>query len=78
MGASWMYQPQGDTYKSTRLLLETLVQTRAKGGNLLLDIGPKANGEIPIEEEDRLREMEPVDVCELGLHLWSAPVGDHQ
>ena len=57
MGASWMYQPQGDTYKSTRQLLETLIQTRAKGGNLLLDIGPKANGEIPIEEEDRLREM---------------------
>lgn len=57
MGASWMYQPQGDTYKSTRQLLETLIQTRAKGGNLLLDIGPKANGEIPEEEEDRLREM---------------------
>ncbi len=57
MGASWMYQPQGDTYKSTRQLLETLIQTRAKGGNLLLDIGPKANGEIPAEEEDRLREM---------------------
>ena len=57
MGASWMYQPQGDMYKSTRQLLETLFQTRAKGGNLLLDIGPKANGEIPAEEEDRLREM---------------------
>ena len=57
MGASWMYQPQGDAYKSTRQLLDTLIQTRAKGGNLLLDIGPKANGEIPIEEEDRLREM---------------------
>jgi alpha-L-fucosidase len=57
MGASWMYQPQGDTYKSTRQLIDTLVQTRAKGGNLLLDIGPKANGEIPTEEEDRLREM---------------------
>ena len=57
MGASWMYQPQGDVYKSTRQLLETLIQTRAKGGNLLLDIGPKANGEIAEEEEDRLREM---------------------
>jgi len=57
MGASWMYQPQGDVYKSTRQLLDTLIQTRAKGGNLLLDIGPKANGEIPTEEEDRLREM---------------------
>lgn len=57
MGQSWMYQPQDDLYKSTRDLLRLLIQTRAKGGNLLLDIGPKANGEIPIEQEDRLREM---------------------
>jgi alpha-L-fucosidase len=57
MGQSWMYQPQDDTYKSTRELLRLLFQTRAKGGNLLLDIGPKANGEIPSEQEDRLREM---------------------
>ena len=57
MGQSWQYQPQDDNYKSTRQLLELLFQTRAKGGNLLLDIGPKANGELPIEEEDRLREM---------------------
>jgi alpha-L-fucosidase len=57
MGQSWMYQPQDDTYKSTRQLLDLLFQTRAKGGNLLLDIGPKANGELPIQEEDRLREM---------------------
>lgn len=57
MGQSWMYQPQDDTYKSTRQLLDLLFQTRAKGGNLLLDVGPKANGELPIQEEDRLREM---------------------
>jgi len=57
MGQSWMYQPQDDVYKPTRDLLKLLFQTRAKGGNLLLDIGPKANGEIPSEQEDRLREM---------------------
>jgi len=57
MGQSWMYQPQDDVYKPSRELIRLLLQTRAKGGNLLLDIGPKANGEIPIEQEDRLREM---------------------
>jgi len=57
MGDAWQYQPQNDPYKSGRQLIRTLIQTRAKGGNLLLDIGPKPNGEIPIQEEDRLREI---------------------
>jgi alpha-L-fucosidase len=29
----------------------------AKGGNFLLNVGPKPNGELPIEEEERLREI---------------------
>ena len=31
--------------------------TRAKGGNLLLNVGPKPNGEIQIEQESILREI---------------------
>ena len=57
MGQAWQYQPQNDPYKSGRELISLLIQTRAKGGNLLLDVGPKPNGELPIQEEDRLREM---------------------
>ena len=57
IGEAWQYQPQNDTYKSGREILRLLIQTRAKGGNLLLDVGPKPNGEIPIQEEDRLREI---------------------
>ncbi len=38
-------------------MIRLLVQTRAKGGNFLLNVGPKPNGELPIEEEERLREM---------------------
>ena len=34
-----------------------LVETRAKGGNLLLNVGPKPDGELPIEQEERLREI---------------------
>jgi alpha-L-fucosidase len=34
-----------------------LVQTRARGGNLLLNVGPKPDGELPIEQEERLREI---------------------
>ena len=57
MGSAWQYQPQNDHYKSGRQLIHSLVQTRAKGGNLLLNIGPKPNGELAIEQEERLREM---------------------
>ena len=57
MGEAWQYQPQNDPYKSGRQLIRLLIQTRAKGGNLLLDVGPKPNGELPIQEEDRLREI---------------------
>lgn len=57
IGSAWQYQPQREIYKSGAELIRLLVETRARGGNLLLNIGPKANGEIPIEEEDRLREI---------------------
>lgn len=57
MGAAWQYQPQNETYKPGRELIRLLIQTRAKGGNLLLDVGPKPNGELPIEQEERLREI---------------------
>jgi alpha-L-fucosidase len=34
-----------------------LTEIRAKGGNFLLNIGPKPNGEIQIEQETILREV---------------------
>jgi alpha-L-fucosidase len=57
MGTSWQYQPQNEHYKTGGELIRLLIQTRAKGGNFLLNVGPKPNGELPIEEEERLREI---------------------
>jgi alpha-L-fucosidase len=57
MGTSWQYQPRNDVYKSGYELIRLLFETRAKGGNLLLNIGPKPDGELPIEQEERLREL---------------------
>jgi len=57
MGTQWQYKPTNETYKSGKQLIMTLVETRAKGGNLLLNIGPKPDGELPIEQEERLREI---------------------
>ena len=57
MGTSWQYQPRNEVYKSGLELIRLLYETRAKGGNLLLNVGPKPDGELPIEQEERLREL---------------------
>jgi alpha-L-fucosidase len=57
MGTEWPWKPTNEEYKSGTQLIEIAIETRAKGGNLLLNIGPKPDGEIPIEQESRLREI---------------------
>jgi alpha-L-fucosidase len=57
MGNEWPYKPTNENYKSGGDLISTLIETRAKGGNLLLNIGPKPDGEMAIQQEDRLREV---------------------
>jgi alpha-L-fucosidase len=57
MGTEWPYRPAQEKYKSGTELIEMLIETRAKGGNLLLNVGPKPDGELPIEQEERLREI---------------------
>ena len=57
MGTEWPWKATNEIYKSGTELLEILIETRAKGGNLLLNIGPKPDGEIAIDQESRLREI---------------------
>jgi alpha-L-fucosidase len=57
MGTQWHYKPTNEVYKSGGQLIGILIETRAKGGNLLLNVGPKPDGELPIEQEERLREI---------------------
>jgi alpha-L-fucosidase len=57
MGTQWQYKPTNDNLKSATRLIEILVETRAKGGNLLLNVGPRPDGVIADPEERRLTEM---------------------
>ena len=57
MGTQWQYRGTNEHYKSGGELIAAWIETRAKGGNFLLNIGPKPNGEIPVEQEARMREM---------------------
>jgi len=56
MGEQWSFNPD-DNYKSTRSLIHLLVDVVSKGGNLLLNIGPDPNGELPREAYIRLDEI---------------------
>ncbi len=53
---SWGYITQAN-YKSSGRIIRQLVDVVSKNGNLLLDIGPRADGTIPSEVESRLREI---------------------
>jgi alpha-L-fucosidase len=57
LGRAWQYQPTNEDYKSGTQLIHMLVETRAKGGNLLLNIAPQPDGSLRPEEEQRVREM---------------------
>lgn len=57
MGTEWPWKATNEHYKSGTELIDTLIETRAKGGNLLLNIGPKPDGTVPEEQDARLREM---------------------
>jgi len=56
MGDSWSYIPN-DRYKPAHRLIQILVDIVSKGGNLLLNIGPNAEGQLPAESMARLKEI---------------------
>lgn len=57
MGTQWQYKPTNDDLKSAGRIIEILIETRAKGGNLLLNIGLDPFGEIPDPESGNLTEL---------------------
>ena len=55
MNNSWGWQPHDHHFKSVDQLIRILADTTGMGGNLLLDIGPRADGTIPRIESDTLK-----------------------
>ena len=54
---SWGYQQNDTNYKSPMQIIDLFVDTLSKGGNLLLNIGPKPDGTIPEQEKIVLEEL---------------------
>jgi len=57
MNNSWGYKSFDDQWKTSHELIRNLIKNVARGGNYLLNIGPKADGTIPEESIKRLKEI---------------------
>ena len=57
MNGMWGYKLIDQNYKSTETLIRLLVTTSGKGANLLLNVGPQPNGQIPATAIERMKEI---------------------
>ena len=57
MNHSWGYSVADQDYKSVGTLIRLLAQCASMNSNLLLNIGPQANGELPAAALERLKGM---------------------
>ena len=57
MNRTWGYKSWDHEWKSTTEIIQKLCDIASKGGNFLLNIGPKADGTIPQPSIDRLKEV---------------------
>ena len=57
MNGMWGYKITDQDYKSVREIIHLLVRAAGKNANLLLNMGPQPNGELPAEALKRLSEV---------------------
>lgn len=57
MNGMWGYKIKDQDYKTTPQLIRLLVRSAGKGANLLLNIGPQPDGNLPATALLRLKEM---------------------
>jgi alpha-L-fucosidase len=57
MNETWGYKSYANNWKSSETLIRNLIDIASKGGNYLLNVGPKADGTIPEESIQRLGEI---------------------
>ena len=57
MNETWGYKSYADHWKSAETMIRNLVDIASKGGNYLLNVGPKADGTFPLESVNSLTEI---------------------
>ncbi len=66
LNGCWGYHNTDQNWKSPQTVVDLLIQCVGLGGNLLLNIGPDGNGNVPEKSQEILREV----------GKWLAPVSD--
>lgn len=74
---NWGYRSQDLHYKSPKLVVRTLVECVSKGGNLILNVGPTAKGEIPKESVKILEEVGEW-MSENGKSIYGCGVSEYE
>lgn len=73
MNNTWGYKKNDNNWKSSQRLIQMLSDIASKGGNLLLNIGPRADGSIPQESIDRLEAIGSwMEVNSQAIHATEA------
>ena len=54
---NWGYRKRDYEYKSSRMIIRIFCECLTMGGNLLLDVGPKADGTIDPRQEQILLDL---------------------
>jgi len=57
MNTTWGYSEHDHAWKSSKTLIRNLIDIASKGGNYLLNIGPKGDGSIPEESIKAMRDI---------------------
>lgn len=57
LNGSWGYNMRDTSYKSIKTFVQLLVKAAGKGANLLMNVGPQPNGELPAVALERLSQM---------------------
>ncbi len=57
MNGTWGFRTSDNNWKSTKTLIHNLCDIASKGGNYLLNVGPKADGTFPEQSIQTLKEI---------------------
>lgn len=75
MNGMWGYKVIDQNYKSVETLVRYLVSAAGKGANLLLNVGPQPNGELPVAAVERMKAMGEWLVVN-GQTVYATEAGD--
>ena len=75
MNGMWGYKVVDQDYKSTETLIRYLVSAAGKGANLLLNVGPQPNGELPEAALERMKAMGEW-LAKYGQTVYATETGD--